>query len=81
MKTVSMHEAKTHLSRLVNEALAGEEVIIARHHQPLVRLTVVADPPPARSLGGVPGLVLRMENSFDDSLEDWEQDLVPKETP
>lgn len=68
MKTVSMHEAKTHLSRLVNEALAGEDVVIARHHRPLVRLKVVENSSPGRSIGGLPGLVLRMNDSFDDSL-------------
>ena len=72
-----MHEAKTHLSRLVNEALAGEEVVIARHHRPLVRLTVVENSPPGRSIGGLPGLVLRMENSFDDPLEDWDPGITP----
>jgi prevent-host-death family protein len=77
MKTVSMHDAKTHLSRLVNEALAGEEVVIARHHRPLVRLTVVKDSPSVRSTGGVPGLVLRMDDSFNDSLEDWDSGITP----
>ena len=37
-----MHEAKTQLSRLVERALAGEEVIIGRAGTPLVRLTPVA---------------------------------------
>lgn len=39
--TVNMHEAKTSLSQLVNRALAGEEVIIARNGEPLVRLMPV----------------------------------------
>lgn len=39
---VNMHQAKTSLSRLVERALAGEEVVIARNGQPLVRLVPVA---------------------------------------
>ncbi len=37
-----MHEAKTQLSKLIERALAGEEVVIARHGEPAVRLTPVA---------------------------------------
>lgn len=36
-----MHEAKTHLSKLIERALAGEEVVIARHGAPVVRLQPV----------------------------------------
>jgi prevent-host-death family protein len=41
MHTVNMHEAKTRLSILVKEALAGEEVIIARAGKPMVKLVPV----------------------------------------
>lgn len=40
---VNLHDAKTHLSRYVQQALAGEEVVIAKAGQPLVRLMPVAD--------------------------------------
>jgi prevent-host-death family protein len=40
-ETVNMHQAKSSLSRLVARALAGEEVIIARNGEPLVRLVPV----------------------------------------
>ena len=43
MRTYNMHEAKTHLSRLVREAVEGEPVIIARAGKPLVKVTAVAD--------------------------------------
>ena len=39
--TVNMHQAKMSLSRLVERALAGEEVVIARNGEPLVRLVPV----------------------------------------
>lgn len=41
MHIYNMHDAKTRLSELVKRALAGEEVIIARHNQPLVKLEPV----------------------------------------
>jgi antitoxin (DNA-binding transcriptional repressor) of toxin-antitoxin stability system len=42
MTQVNIHYAKTHLSRLVEQALQGEEVVIAKDNKPLVKLTVVA---------------------------------------
>lgn len=39
---VNMHQAKSSLSRLVARALAGEEVVIARNGEPLVRLVPMA---------------------------------------
>jgi prevent-host-death family protein len=41
MKTVNLHAAKTHLSRLVDEAVAGQEVVIAKAGRPMVRLVPV----------------------------------------
>ncbi len=38
MKVVTVHEAKTHLSRLLAEVEKGEEVVIARRNQPVARL-------------------------------------------
>lgn len=52
-KTYNVAEAKAHLSRLLDAALAGEEVIVARAGRPLVRLVPVT-PPPGRELGFLP---------------------------
>lgn len=41
MKVVNMHEAKTHLSRLVMQAVAGESFVIAKAGQPLVMVTAI----------------------------------------
>lgn len=49
MKTVNMHEAKTHLSRLVEEAVAGKPFIIARAGKPMVRVVAVEEPALAMS--------------------------------
>lgn len=42
MKTVNMHEAKTHLSKLVAAAVDGEPFVIARAGEPLVRVEAIA---------------------------------------
>ncbi|CAI8763783.1 type II toxin-antitoxin system Phd/YefM family antitoxin [Methylocaldum szegediense] len=39
MRIVNIHEAKTHLSRLLEEVEKGEDVVIARSGQPIVRLS------------------------------------------
>lgn len=44
---IKMHQAKTQLSKLIAAALAGEEVLIARGAEPVVRLTPI-NPPPGR---------------------------------
>lgn len=44
MKIVNMHDAKTHLSRLVEEALQGEPFIIARAGKPAVKVIAVDAP-------------------------------------
>ena len=48
---VNMLEAKTHLSRLVEAALRGEEVVIANHGKPMVRLVKLAHQPRTRGYG------------------------------
>jgi len=55
MVTVNIHEAKTHLSRLVERAVQGEPVIIARAGKPLVRLVAMEAPPAPRRLGFMAG--------------------------
>ena len=47
MRTYNMHEAKTHLSRLVREAVAGDPFVIARSGKPLVKVVSVEAPEPA----------------------------------
>jgi prevent-host-death family protein len=51
MRSVNLHDAKTHLSRLVEEALAGAEVVIARADTPVVRLLPVERQREERRLG------------------------------
>ena len=63
-RIVNMHEAKTDLSRLVAQAMAGEEVIIARAGTPAVRLTPVRQ---ERVPGSARGMV-HIAPNFDDPL-------------
>jgi len=49
MRTVNMHEAKTHLSRLVQAAVDGEPFVIARAGKPMVRVVSIETPEPAET--------------------------------
>ena len=49
METVNIHQAKTHLSRLVEQAAKGESFIIAKAGKPMVKV-VPLDPPPAKTV-------------------------------
>lgn len=69
---VNVQEAKTGLSKILRQAEAGEEVIIARGGVPIVRLVPIAEPAP-RPVGFVPGSI---DPEFfdplpDDELERW----------
>jgi len=55
MKTFTVHAAKTHLSRLIEKAEAGEEVVIARRNVPAVRLVPVREHEVARRFGALRG--------------------------
>jgi prevent-host-death family protein len=55
MKPITIHAAKTNLSRLIERACAGEEVIIARGKTPVVRLVPVKAPRPRRRFGAMRG--------------------------
>lgn len=72
MSRVNIHEAKTHLSRLVDEAVRGGEVIIARGNKPLVKLVPVAEARTPRRLGTAAGKV-RMSEDFDEPLPDFDE--------
>jgi prevent-host-death family protein len=68
---VGMHEAKTHLSRLVERAEAGEDVVIQRNGKPVARLVPVVEE--LRSLATVRGAWrgrVRMSDDFDELPED-----------
>ena len=69
MRTVNIHAAKTHLSRLVEEAAAGEEIIIAKSGKPVARLCPLMEPKKRRVLGRLRGQI-EVPDDFDTMCED-----------
>jgi antitoxin (DNA-binding transcriptional repressor) of toxin-antitoxin stability system len=73
--TFTVHEAKTHLSRLIAAALEGKEVVIARGKIPAVKL-VPLEPKPLRVPGKYKGLFTVPDDLFDPMTEEelalWE---------
>jgi antitoxin (DNA-binding transcriptional repressor) of toxin-antitoxin stability system len=69
MRTVNIHAAKTQLSRLVDAAAAGEEIIIAKSGKPLARLGLLHGGRRKRRLGVLAGK-LRVPEDFDAPLPD-----------
>jgi antitoxin (DNA-binding transcriptional repressor) of toxin-antitoxin stability system len=76
MKQVTIYEAKTHLSRLIELALAGEEVIIAKGRRPLVKLEVLPHLRKRKS-GGAKGILVSMSTDFNEPLRDFEEYMSP----
>lgn len=78
---VNIHHAKTHLSRLIEKALAGEEVVIAKAGKPVVRLTPVERKVPV--LGSARGTITYHEGwdapmTEEEIDEIFGQDIFPK---
>lgn len=67
--TVNIYEAKTQLSKLVDQAAAGEEVIIARGGKPVARLSRLAAPTRTIRFGVLKGQV-KVSADFDSPLPD-----------
>ena len=67
---VTIHEAKTHLSRLIAAVERGEEVIIARRDKPVVRLVIEKPEKPKRRLGALAHIPVKLDGFFDKELED-----------
>jgi len=76
MSQVNIHDAKTHLSKLIERAERGEEVIIARAGKPVARLTAIEPSEHGRRFGAMKGKA-RVDESFfeplpDDELNAWD---------
>lgn len=62
----TVHQAKTHFSRLLKEAEAGQEVIVMRGKKPVAKLVPVQPPAPMQRIpGGFEGLVEAGDSAFD----------------
>jgi prevent-host-death family protein len=64
MRQVNMHEAKTNLSQLVEDVMAGEEIVIARAGRPVARLVRYVSRRGKRKLGALKGQ-MRIAEDFD----------------
>jgi prevent-host-death family protein len=73
MLTVNIHEAKTHLSRLIEQAAKGEPFIIAKAGKPRVMVTALEPPKPPRRLGFLAG-----EFTIPDDFDQMGQDEIIK---
>jgi prevent-host-death family protein len=74
VKQVNVHEAKTQLSRLLQEVEEGEEVVIARNGEPVAKLVPHAEKPKPREPGWAKGRVW-MAPDFDDYDEQIARDF------
>lgn len=78
--TVNMHEAKSQLSRLVEQALAGADVTIARAGKPVVKLVPIKKPPAKRKLGFMIGrgvATADIKRDFAADIEEMFKDYMP----
>lgn len=64
MTMINIHEAKTHLSRLVEQAAAGEPFVIAKAGTPMVRVTAIDAPAEPKRLGFLRGEI-EVPDDFD----------------
>lgn len=71
---VNIHEAKTHLSRLLERVALGEEVIIAKAGKPVAKLVAIAAQRPKRILGSAKG-EFTVPDDFNDPLPKEIEDL------
>jgi prevent-host-death family protein len=64
MRTVAIHEAKTHFSRLVARAEAGEEIVVRRGRTPVAKLVAYTEPREPRRPGALKGRI-EIADDFD----------------
>jgi prevent-host-death family protein len=75
MATVTIHEAKTNLSRLIARAEQGEEIVIARGKEPVVRLTPIKTAKRRPAFGALRGQLTVPDSFFFDPLPEEELSL------
>lgn len=79
MEIVNIHQAKTHFSQLINQALNGEKVVIAKSGIPLIVLTPYKKGLTPRKGGQLKGILI-VEDNFDDPLpEEFLQNFYGEE--
>jgi len=87
MRMVNVHQAKTHLSRLIDEAHAGETIVLAKAGKPWARLMPLASPVPERipgrlrSRGPLSQPNMLLEPMEPTELDSWESSALLPEMP
>jgi prevent-host-death family protein len=76
---VNIHEAKTHLSRLLERVQAGEEITIAKAGKPIARLAPLEGP--VRRIPGVDRGKVIIHPDFDDPLPEFDPDYMHPDDP
>ena len=71
MVQVNIHEAKTTLSKLLQKAAMGEEVIIAKNNKPIAKLVPIEGAKKKRKPGSAKGQVLWIADDFNETPEDF----------
>ncbi len=72
MLQVNVHEAKTNLSKLIQKAIEGEDVVIARGNNPIVKLVLIDKIKPKRRLGTAKGKI-KISDNFDEPVDDFKE--------
>ena len=86
-RVVNVHQAKTHLSRLIDDAHAGETILLAKAGKPWARLMPLAPPPPQRlpgrlrSQGPLSNPNILLEPMTADELACWDNGGLLPEVP
>ena len=73
MPQFNIAEAKSHFSELIQKALTGEDVLIARDNKPILRLVPVKSSGKGRQPGSAKGKILYIAPEFDEPLADFSE--------
>ena len=81
MTIVTIHQAKTNLSKLLKQVEAGEEIVIARGNKEIAKLSAITPPKPkSRALGAWKGLFEMpdvLAPMTEEELAEWEKPIEP----
>ena len=75
MIQVNIAEAKAHFSELIQKAMLGDEIIIAKDHRPVVKIVPLVQSPKKRVPGSGAGQLIFMADDFDETPDDFKEYL------
>lgn len=71
MSQFNIHVVKAHLSELIQRAMMGEEIIIAKDNKPIAKITALSPTSQPRKVGSAKGM-FKISDDFDEPLSDFE---------